>query len=366
MKSTIIAKGILKSLGVVCGIIILLWVLFQVQSLIVYCILAAVIALLGRPIVYFLRRKLKFPNILAVVMTLIGFLGIIIGIVALFVPVISDQSENFALFNMETMQEKVNDLFTKISGKLGASKEVVQDIIEEADIEDNVMENLDVGFIPKLFTALLDLMGTLGIGLFSVLFISFFFLKDSQLIQKFILKLVPLTHQKKTIRSITQTKNLLSRYFLGILIQMTIIFVFYATGLLIAGIENAIIIAFICALFNVIPYVGPLIGGSIMILLAVTSNLDMDFQTVVLPKTGYVLAAFLIGQLVDNFFSQPFIFSNSMKSHPLEIFIVIVAAGLLFGVVGMIVAVPLYTVIKVVLKEFAADNRIVQAMTKTL
>ena len=70
--------------------------------------------------------------------------------------------------------------------------------------------------------------------------------------------------------------------------------------------------------------------------------------------------------MVDNFASQPIIFSNSVKSHPLEIFLIIIIAGLLFGVVGMIVAVPGYTAIKVILKEFLAENKIVTRLTQNL
>jgi len=79
-----------------------------------------------------------------------------------------------------------------------------------------------------------------------------------------------------------------------------------------------------------------------------------------------VMIGFIIGQLVDNFFSQPFIFSKSVKSHPLEIFLIIVIGGLIFGVVGMIIAVPTYTAIKVILKEFLADNKIVKQLTKNM
>lgn len=103
-----------------------------------------------------------------------------------------------------------------------------------------------------------------------------------------------------------------------------------------------------------------------MIFLTMTSFLGADFSTVILPKTAWVLLGLVIGQLIDNFFSQPFIFSNSVKSHPLEIFLVIIIAGLLFGVVGMIVAVPGYTAIKVILKEFLAENQIVKRLTKNL
>ena len=168
------------------------------------------------------------------------------------------------------------------------------------------------------------------------------------------------------VNSMDKIKNLLSRYFVGLLLQIFILFVIYTVVLLIVGIENAVVIAFLCALFNIIPYLGPIIGGSIMIILTMTSNLGADFSAVILPKTGWVFLGLVIGQLVDNFFSQPFIFSSSVKSHPLEIFLIIIIAGLLFGVVGMIIAVPGYTAIKVILKEFLADNKIVMSLTKNL
>ncbi|WP_299528403.1 AI-2E family transporter, partial [uncultured Lutibacter sp.] len=159
---------------------------------------------------------------------------------------------------------------------------------------------------------------------------------------------------------------LLSRYFIGLVFQITILFVIYTFTLLIFGIENAVVIAFLCALLNLIPYVGPLIGGVIMLFLSMSSNLGQDFQTEILPITIYVMIGYLFAQLIDNFLSQPLIFSKSVKSHPLEIFLVIMIGGVLFGITGMIVAVPTYTAIKVVLKAFLADNKIVKSLTKNL
>ncbi|NCP06691.1 MAG: AI-2E family transporter, partial [Flavobacteriales bacterium] len=91
-----------------------------------------------------------------------------------------------------------------------------------------------------------------------------------------------------------------------------------------------------------------------------------DLSTIIFTKIVWVLLVFIIGQLIDNFFSQPYIFSKSVKSHPLEIFLLILIAGILFGVVGLIVAIPVYTAIKVVLKEFLSDNQIVKKLTKNL
>jgi predicted PurR-regulated permease PerM len=142
--------------------------------------------------------------------------------------------------------------------------------------------------------------------------------------------------------------------------------VLYTIILLIFSVDNAVVIAFLCALLNLIPYVGPLIGGALMLTLTMTSNIELDFKTQILPTTIYVMIGYLIAQLVDNFFSQPKIFSQATKAHPLEIFLVIIIGGLLFGVVGMIVAVPMYTAIKVILKEFLAENKIVKSLTKDL
>jgi predicted PurR-regulated permease PerM len=126
------------------------------------------------------------------------------------------------------------------------------------------------------------------------------------------------------------------------------------------------VIAFLCALFNLIPYIGPIIGGVIMILLTMTSQLGLDFQTEILPDVGWVLLALVIGQLFDNIISQPLIYSSSVRSHPLEIFLVILIAGLLFGVAGMIFAIPGYTAFKVILKEFLSENKVVRSLTKNL
>jgi predicted PurR-regulated permease PerM len=108
------------------------------------------------------------------------------------------------------------------------------------------------------------------------------------------------------------------------------------------------------------------VGGILMILLTMSSQIGADFSSVILPKAIYVSIGFVIGQLIDNFFSQPFIFSNSVKSHPLEIFIIIIMGGLLFGPLGMIAAIPAYTSIKVIAKEFFSENRIVKELTKNL
>jgi predicted PurR-regulated permease PerM len=247
------------------------------------------------------------------------------------------------------------------------SKDKINHIDAEQAIKDSkILSSMDYSIIPNFLNSIVSGLGSFSIGLMSVLFIAFFFLKDRNLFQQGILTFVPNNKESNTKRSIEKISDLLSRYFVGLFFQILILFIIYTIGLLIIGIENAVVIAFLCALINLIPYLGPLIGGAIMMLLVMTNNLGESFSVIVLPKLFYTFIVIAIAQLVDNFFSQPFIFSKSVKSHPLEIFLIIIIAGLLFGVVGMIVAVPFYTAIKVILKEFLSDNKMVKKLTQGL
>lgn len=362
MNSKTIASGILRALGIILAIALILYFLFKIQSVIVYIAVAAVISLIGRPVVLFLRRKLKFSNTLAVVTTMVMLIGLFVGLVGLFIPLIADQGDKLALLDIKQLERNIENLYNQIVTYFQLERIDVEQSIKDS----NLLSKLDFALIPNFLNSFISGLGSFSIGLFSVLFISFFFLKDSKLFEDGIMTFVPSGNEERSKRSITAIKDLLSRYFVGLIFQILILFVIYTIVLLVFGIDNAIVIAFLCALLNLVPYVGPLVSGFLMLLLSMSSNLGESFSEVILPKTTYVMIGFIFAQLVDNFFSQPFIFSKSVKSHPLEIFLVIIIAGILFGIVGMIVAVPTYTAIKVILKEFLSEYNIVQKLTKGL
>ena len=363
MNSKSIAAGIYKAFLLISGTILLFYFLYLIQSVIAYVLLALVFALIGRPVVLWLEARLKFPNLLAVSITILLLFALLVGLVWLFIPLVTEQGEKLALLNLRTMQGELELFFQELSKSFGGAREMVKEIVDEVDIEQSVKNKINTGFLPRLFNSLMEVAGTMSISLFSVIFISFFLLKDTKIIQGTIVRMFPSSHRSRILNSIAVTKNLLSRYFIGLLFQILILFIIYAITLSIVGVQHALAIAFLCALFNIIPYAGPIIGAVFIMVFTVTSNIGLDFVTEILPKLGYVSIGVIFGQLIDNFFSQPYIFSNSVKSHPLEIFLIIIIAGLLFGIVGMMVAVPGYTVLKVVLIEFFPENRIVKALT---
>jgi len=360
MNSNAITNGLLKALAIIIGVFVLLYFLYSIQSILVYIAIAAVISLIGSPIIRFLKEKLKFPNTLAVITTMFLFLGILSGLISMFIPLIVKQGENLSLLNIEQLQSNIQNLLNQINDYFLAKGIDILNELKHADLFKNITA------IPNLLNSVIGTVGNISIGLFSVIFITFFFMKDTHIMENSIYVMVSDKNENKLKKSLSTINNLLSRYFIGLVFQITILFIIYIITLAIFGIENAIVIAFLCALLNLIPYVGPLIGGVIMLFLSMSSNLGQDFQTVILPTTIYVMIGYVIAQLIDNFLSQPLIFSNSVKSHPLEIFLVIMIGGVLFGVTGMIVAVPTYTAIKVILKAFLSDNKIVKTLTKDL
>ena len=362
MESKTITNGILKAVFILLGIGVLLWFIYQIQSLLVYLALSFVVTLIGRPIILFLKQRLKLKNLLAVILTMILIFGLFISLLLLFLPLIKQQSQNLSLLNIESLKNTLENLYTEIILYFSNSN---LDIEKELN-NSNFLSNFNFNFIPDFINGFISALGSFSIGLFSIIFISFFLLKDSKLLENGILTFVPDDKISRFDMSLIKIKNLLSRYFIGLVLQIVVLFIIYSFVLLLFGIDNAIVIAFLCALINIIPYLGPLISAVLILFLSMTSNLGQDFSTVILPTSIYVMIGFLIGQIIDNFLSQPLIFSTSVKSHPLEIFLVIVIAGLLFGVVGMIAAVPSYTVIKVIAKEFLAENKIVKQLTKNI
>jgi len=362
MTSNDISKGIVRAVAILVGVSLLLWFLFLIRSVLVYIAISAVIALICRPIVGFLKNKLKFGNLLAVIFSMLLVFGIFFGIMSLFIPLVAEQSENLSLLNIDGLKGNLEHLYSQLNTYLSSRGIDLLATVEDMDLR----SKLDYTAVPDFLNTLFSALGSLSIGLFSVLFISFFFLKDSMLLDSGLLALVKNKNEARLKKSLSKIRSLLTRYFVGLMIQILVLFILYTIILLVFGIDNAVVIAFLCALMNLIPYIGPLIGGAIMLVLSMISNVGFDFQSVVLPTTIYVMIGYFAAQLVDNFGSQPIIFSNSVKSHPLEIFLVIIIGGLLFGVVGMIVAVPVYTAIKVIAKEFLPDYKVVQKLTSNL
>ena len=362
ITSKIIANGILRAISTIVLVALSLYFLYQIQSVLIYLIVALILTLIGNPILDFFKRRLKFKHVFATIATLLIFVFIIVGFIMMFIPLISSQGQNLSLLNTTEIEKNTLQLINQIAAFLESHNIDSIKILKES----NLTSKINFNFIPNFLNAVLGTISSFGMGLASVLFITFFFLKDRLLFKDGAKKLIPDSHEDQILNSLDKINYLLSRYFIGLLLQLFIVFILYFIVLLVFGVSNAIVIAFLCAVLNIIPYVGPLIASILAAILTMIGNLGSDFQTQILPTTIYVLIGFWIVQIIDNNVSQPIIFSKSVSSHPLEIFLVILIAGFLFGILGMIIAVPLFTILKVIGKEFFPENKIIQLLTKNI
>lgn len=362
-------KYILIGLGIILAIAAI-WYFINIVS---YILISAVFALIGKPIVDLLGKikikKFYLPKALRAFVALMAIWAFFITVFSLLVPLISGELANLRDIDVNLALDSLNEPITKLEALIekynisGEPKFTVEEFVNS-----KLTEIVNATFITNFLSNVALLIEHVFIALFAISFITFFFLKDEKLFSDSILLMVPNQHFDSFKNAMTSTRSLLVRYFLGILLQMTGIFTILAVGLNIVGIGFglSILIALIAAILNIIPYIGPLIAAIIGCLLTIATHLDLNLYNEILPIVGWVLFVFMITKLTDDIIFQPFIFSSSVKAHPLEIFLVILIAGSLAGIPGMILAIPGYTVLRVFAKEFLNKFKVVKKLTSKI
>ena len=357
MISKVITYGILNALKKIIIFSLILYFFYLIRPILIYLSISLIITIILNPLILFLKTRLKFNNSLAAITSMSGLILIIGLLIKSFIPLLVEQARNLSLLNSTELQTSVNKIIEKYSDLYFTNDSNFINSI----INSKLFSQLDLSYITDLLNNIIAGLGSFSIGIFTIIFITFFFLRDSEIIIYKIKLLIPKGIKSNVNDSISQINALLSRYFLALIIQITILFILYLILLSIVGINNVLIIAFLCALLNLIPYLGPLISGFLLTILTLTNYIDIDFGAIILSKVIYVVIGFVIVQAIDNFLIQPILFSKSVKSHPLEIFLVILIFGYIFGVTGLILAVPCYTVIKVILRTVYSKNLVVKS-----
>lgn len=341
------------------------------SSVLAYILLAFVVSLIGQP-VFRLLKKIRIkgksaPDALLAVITLLVIFALLFLLIMQVIPVVSGILRDASLMNAQESMDthnlinRINDWIIGVVPWVGEDFDGVQMLIQK------LSEVVDLSNIPSILGSVASAVAGIAVGLFSVLFISFFFVKDETLFGRIIGSIVPDTIEDKVQKTVLDIDRLLSRYFVGLLIEIFGVVLLDCLGLwLIAriGFNYALGIAFIAGLLNIIPYVGPLIGEAIGVVLCLILKYGagVGLNVNIWIFALIVLAIMLAVQLIDNFIYQPLIYSTSIKAHPLEIFIVLLIAGHIGGIVGMLIAIPAYTVIRVIASRFFYDFKIVRRL----
>lgn len=360
-------RNILIAISILVGA----YLIYTFRSIVSYILIAWVLSMLGQPLMRFFQRYIRIgkykagPNFSAA-LTLLSYFLVVALIGALFVPLFIEQAYNLSRVDYDsiarTMQQPIEHFQHWLTNK---------GIVDDGNAPEQWLRNtfnssFDPTKIGKFISAVVSAASGLFVDISCIVFVSFFFLKEPGLFMSILTTLAPSKVEQQIHDAVKDISRLLTRYFGGILLQMSSITLYMWIFLSILGIQNALLIAFFAALMNIIPYVGPLIGGAFGILVTITSNVDMDFYSHLLPLIAKVALAFATMQMLDNYILQPRIFSKSVSAHPLEIFIVILMGAQVNGVSGMVLAIPVYTVLRVIAREFLYQYRIVQKLTENL
>lgn len=366
-----LAKYILAAAGL--GIIGLLCWYFS--SVIIYILLAVVVSLVGQPAMAILRRVRikghKAPDWLLAMLTLSTLIILFFAVITLIVPIVSGIVKGISLSSIETAARHISGPLADMNMHLRAA---FPNLGDDFRLEIAAIQELQKLLNPSIFSSVIgsaaSFITDFGIGIFSVSFISFFFIKDDGQFTAIVKALVPDKHEAEAAKAISDISYLLSRYFTGVVIEVLGVALLNFLGLwLIArlGFNAAIGIAFLTGMLNIMPYVGPLLGGvmgtALGLVIKYSSAVPMGLDVGFITFTLILIAIFCFTQLIDNILYQPLIYSTSIKAKPLEIFIVLLIAGHIAGPLGMIVAIPSYTVVRVVafrfFRQYKAISRLI-------
>ncbi len=347
-------------LALLVAILVILGWIFT--DIFIYILISVVLSAILRPLTRYLRRvqlfKIRMPRFLAVLLSFAILILIIVTFVTLFIPLISDQVALIRRFDYDGFYEKITVPLSRFEGFL-----ISNDLTTEPSgfMVDALKEKLFSFFssvqIGQMLNQLLSLTGSVFVGILAVSFITFFFLYEMSTMRKNVIRLIPNHYFEVTIAAFNKIERLLSNYLTGLLLQMLAIFTIASIGLSIMGIKYAITIALFAAVANLIPYLGPILGALFGIIVGISTSIDMIGNGEILWVVLKVVSVFAVVQISDNVILQPVIFSKSVKAHPLEIFIIIFAGASLAQIPGMILAIPVYTVIRVMFSELYTGYR---------
>jgi predicted PurR-regulated permease PerM len=364
--------GRTRTVLLILGGLFLAFLLWRFSAIVTYVLISVVLSFLGRPLVRWLLKikikKIRIPKGIAAFAVLIAIWVVFITFFRFMIPLLISEVETLSQIDFTAVLESVNEPLSRLMIFLGSDPVTIEDQTFWDVVSENVGSKIDFSQVSNLFGIVAGTIGEILIGFFSVSFITFFFLKEENMFREGVLLVVPTEMEKKVAHILDSISYLLRRYFIGLLFEVFMVMLLDTLGLTLIGIEfnHAVVIGLFCGLFNVIPYLGPWMGASVGLLIGAALNINADFMSHTLPLLGLMTVVFLSVQIIDNILFQPLIYSSSVKAHPLEIFIVILAAGSLAGIIGMILAIPVYTILRVVAKEFFENMKIVRKLTEHL
>ena len=353
--------------AIAAAVLFLVW---YFSSIVVYILVSAVLAVVGRPLVKRLSeihvRGWRVPRWLAALLTLIVIWVVAAAFCSLFVPLVFNKINQFAHVDFTAVMESISEPVARVQYDLQhlfALPESTFSLSEELTAA--LRQIIDINSLNRVFSSVVGVVTSSVIAIFSISFITFFFLKEEGLFYAMVTAVFPEHYHENITRVLDSVTVLLGRYSTGILPEsllrmMAVWLVMMAFGMKPA---DAAFMGLTMGIMNVVPYAGPLIGGIVSVFVGIVTPIEgmsVGHTAIV------IIGSLLVLKGLDDFVLQPTLYSERVKAHPLEVFLVILIAGSLAGIVGMLLAIPSYTVLRVFAKEFFSQFSLVRKLTEKI
>ena len=357
----------LAGLALTAFVLFLVWYFLAIVT---YILVAAVLAVIGRPLVRHLERlhvgRFHVPRGVAALLTLIVIWIVAALCTSLFVPLIFDKLNELGQLNFATVLQSIEAPMVRLQECFSHFFALPHEAfsLNEA-VEKALGEWINLDSLHAFFSSIVSMTLSAVVAVLSISFITFFFLKEDGLFYAMVTGLFPDRYSENITRALDSITYLLSRYFRGILTESLLLMTAVTVVMSAFGMRfsDAAFIGLLMGVMNVVPYAGPLIGACLSLFVGLVSPIDgMTVGQTALVIIGSLL--FLKG--IDDFILQPTLYSERVKAHPLEIFLVILIAGSAAGIVGMLLAIPAYTVLRVFAKEFFSQFSLVRKLTEKI
>ena len=340
MLRNVTLENVVKWILGLSGILLVGLILYYYSNLAVYAAIALIFSYLLEPFVNRMQAA-GMSRTLAITITLTTVLLIIIWISTSIIPIVANrmavltrqlQSENLVVIANQ-IEDILRTYFDFIpSGYFRENVTVLAEDVFNFGRLSNVLGGI-IGIFTNLFAAFLVIP-----------FATFFFLKDGHKIRRDILKLVPNKYFETTVSLIDKIETRLGYYFRSVLLQSSLVGIASWLALSVAGLNNAATVGIVIGVANTIPYFGPILGYLLSTLVAIVETGDFSL---VIP----CILAVLFAQALDNIVLQPLIFSKSADIHPVAILFIILIGAQTAGILGMLLAIPIATIIKITVNQ---------------
>jgi predicted PurR-regulated permease PerM len=362
---------IYQNMLIVAGIILAIFLAWYFRTIVAYLLISAILALVGKPIVSFLSKITikgkKLPRWVCATAGLCTIMFIFYLFLSFFIPLIAVQTQAWANMDISSLLNSLTEPFIQLEYFINKTFPDSGFSFDALLIKE-VTSIFDSSALVKSFGSITNFIASMAIAIFAISFISFFFMKEENLFIDGVVILFPAQYESGIRHAWNNSTKLLMRYFIGVFFDMLCVMILLTIGLkFVVGLDfgTAILLGLLSGILNVIPYVGPLIAAAISIVVTIAS-------IGAIPVDGYagvffkIVGVFVTMKILDDTVFQPYIFANSIKAHPLEIFLLILIAGSFAGIGGMLIAIPTYTILRVFAKEFLNRFRVVQKLTERI